>query len=140
MIQKIINILLVLFLSLLLTACGKKDIQDKNDIIYPDSNDYNYSSLENFNAYTTIDGLKYDYIFYFDNDECVNAEVKIVFDSSNSANEFYNNIKDNDMYEDITINENTIKYFHNIENFIYAMYPESALKELLQKNDFVIEE
>ena len=83
----------------------------------------------------TIDGIKYNYTYYFDNDMCVNSKEELTFKDNSSANDFYNDIIDLDDYINITIKDNVVIYYNNPEYFIYMMYPKETLIEILNKLD-----
>ncbi len=136
--KTMIKIFLAALFVFLLSGCKEKT-NDDNKIIYPDIEKFDYSTLESMNAYTIIDNLKYEYTFYFEDDVCINALVKIEFKTNEEALSFYNGIKDSVNYYEVNINDNIIQYYHDIENFSYAMYPKNTLIELIQKEDFVVE-
>lgn len=139
--NKTTKIFIIILLSLSLFGCAKEDKQ--KEIIDTSSNEvetFDYSSMDTVKAYTMIEGIKHEYTFYFKDNSCINAMVKIVFDTEGIAKSFYNSMKDNEMYSDVKLEGNLLTYYFNRENFEYGMYSEKTLKEYIQRDgEFVIE-
>ena len=139
--NKLLKVLVAVIISFSLIGCSKEDkTEEIKDISYPDIEEFDYSSMDTVKAYTIIEGIKYEYTFYFEDDSCINALVEILFDTDGIAKTFYENIKDSDMYTEVKIEGNKLTYMFNIENFEYGMYSEKTLKEYIQRDgEFVLE-
>lgn len=132
--KHLIKISSLLFIFIICTACQKK-VDPK--IYYIEYNEnIDYSSLETFKAYNILDGIKYNYTFYFENNRVVNANVEVFFDNIGAGEKFYQNIQKDENYIDTKYENGIVSYFHNIETFNYYHYSKDVLSEMLLNEGF----
>lgn len=140
--NKLLKLFVAFMCVFVLISCNKENvnIDDDVDLIeYPIYNIEDYSKMDTYIFSETIDNIKYNYTYYFDNDMCVNSKEELTFKDDNSARNFYNDIVDSEEYIDLKINGNIVAYYNNPEYFIYMMYPKETLIELLNKQEEIDE-
>ncbi len=134
-----IKLVICIFLSLFLISCDK-EVEKEYEVEYPSEVEIDYSNMDSFSCYKIENDIKHDYTFYIESGRIVNASVKVQFDSEEDTINYYETIKDNEEYTNITRENTIISYFHNLETFIYTNYPKDILIDLLKENNFIFDE
>lgn len=139
--NKYIKLFLLMLFLITFSSCKNNEIKkgkdlDIGEIEYPTYSISEYNAMEKYTIRKTIDGIDYNYTYFFKDDLCVNAKEELIFKTNENAKAFYEENKSNEAFMEINKNNNKIIYYYNPEYFEYLMYPKDVLIELLNSNEF----
>lgn len=127
----------ITFIILIACSCSKNinNKENNNNVLenieYPKYSISEYNQMDKYEISKNMDDIKYNYIYFFKDDSCVNAKEVLTFKTSENAKAFYEENKSNEEYLEINLDNSIITYYYNPEYFEYLMYPKDILIELL---------